>query len=377
MKYLPLKLGIFVVLLFAAVIAACLLWTPVKIRYYTAKLESNDPKVRVAGIDGLLGMGDDGKRILYNLPDITESEIGFIITYWNKLDEKIDARMYEGFPLHLAVELKYINAVDLFLGKGADPDARTVDTSGMLSHPPSPPMWQDLTPLHVAVFNRQLEAARILIDGKADINAQNASGSTPLLLAVMNNRERIIRLLLDKGADLYASGRNQTPPLHFAAGYGSEKIVKMFLSKGPDLTVKGQYGTPLHHAVVNGRFENVKALITGGADVNARNHAGEAPLHRNALSGQKRITEYLIEHGANVNLKDNDGRAALYWAVGNGNKGVVEVLVKNQADVNSMGAFGYTPLDNTRNHQDKSITNLLRSHGAKTGEELRKEAEGK
>jgi glucose-6-phosphate dehydrogenase assembly protein OpcA len=41
---LPVKLGIFVVLLFAAVIATCLLWTPLRVRYYVGKLRSESSR---------------------------------------------------------------------------------------------------------------------------------------------------------------------------------------------------------------------------------------------------------------------------------------------------------------------------------------------
>ncbi len=54
---LYLKLGIFVLVLFALVIATCLLWTPVKVRYYTSKLHSGDIKVRQAYAKKLLEMG--------------------------------------------------------------------------------------------------------------------------------------------------------------------------------------------------------------------------------------------------------------------------------------------------------------------------------
>ncbi|MHC4661292.1 MAG: HEAT repeat domain-containing protein [Planctomycetota bacterium] len=45
---LPLKLGICVILLFGAVIAACLLWTPLRFSYYRNKLVSDDPAGQVA-----------------------------------------------------------------------------------------------------------------------------------------------------------------------------------------------------------------------------------------------------------------------------------------------------------------------------------------
>jgi hypothetical protein len=54
---LPLKLAIFVLILFALVVTAMLLWKPVKVRYYTSKLQSDNIKVRQAYAKKLLEMG--------------------------------------------------------------------------------------------------------------------------------------------------------------------------------------------------------------------------------------------------------------------------------------------------------------------------------
>jgi formylglycine-generating enzyme required for sulfatase activity len=65
---LPIKLGIFVVLLFSVVIAVCLLWTPVKVRYYVGKYEScADAKERIRIVDILCNMGEPGKKALYKV----------------------------------------------------------------------------------------------------------------------------------------------------------------------------------------------------------------------------------------------------------------------------------------------------------------------
>jgi HEAT repeat protein len=52
------KLGIFVVLLFAAVIAACLLWTPVRYLWLKSQLSSDNTDVRNAAINKLLSHGE-------------------------------------------------------------------------------------------------------------------------------------------------------------------------------------------------------------------------------------------------------------------------------------------------------------------------------
>jgi hypothetical protein len=56
-KHLPVKLAIFVLILFALVVTAMLLWEPVKVKYYTSKLHSYKIKVRQAYAKKLLEMG--------------------------------------------------------------------------------------------------------------------------------------------------------------------------------------------------------------------------------------------------------------------------------------------------------------------------------
>ncbi len=63
-----------------------------------------------------------------------------------------------------------------------------------------------------------------------------------------------------------------------------------------------------------------------------------------------------------------------------GHKEVVELLIAKGADVNARGFLGITTLDkavgNTFNDKNNAeVTDLLRKHGGKTGEELK--AEGK
>ncbi|MHC4661538.1 MAG: hypothetical protein ACYS8W_07595 [Planctomycetota bacterium] len=61
---LPLKLGIGVIILFALTIAACLLYKPLRLRWYESKLDSEDLKIRKFAVEKLLTLGDGGKAVL-------------------------------------------------------------------------------------------------------------------------------------------------------------------------------------------------------------------------------------------------------------------------------------------------------------------------
>ena len=54
---------------------------------------------------------------------------------------------------------------------------------------------------------------------------------------------------------------------------------------------------------------------------------------------------------------------------------IAKLLIGKNADVNAKDVEEQTPLDWAEEEKQKEITNLLRKHGGKTGEELK--AEGK
>jgi ankyrin repeat protein len=91
-----------------------------------------------------------------------------------------------------------------------------------------------ITPLMYAAEIGSPDAMRLLIDGGADVNAQNAFGSTALMWSVSDPAK--VRLLLDHGAQV--NGRLETIPRPFAcclmnvAGNRNVEAVKLLLSKG-------------------------------------------------------------------------------------------------------------------------------------------------
>ncbi len=112
--------------------------------------------------------------------------------------------------------------------------------------------------------------------------------------------------------------------------------------------------------------EIAEFLIAKGAGVNAKDDNGETPLHY-AL-GNKEIAELLIAKGADVNIKNNFGKTPLFYAIKENDKELAKFLIAKGADVNIKTKDGKTALDFA---EDEEIKQLLISHGAKRGKDLK------
>ena len=166
-------------------------------------------------------------------------------------------------------------------------------------------------------------------------------------------------------------GCSKPPPpeisIHEAAMDGYIEAVKQHLAAGTDVDEKNEYGdTPLHSAVANDYKEIVELLIVEGADVNAKRIiTSETPLDIATRRNKTEIATILRKHGGKTE------KLSIHQAA---KEGIIEAIrchLATGTDVNALNEYGNTALDVAHSR----VANLLRKHGAKTGEELK--AEGK
>jgi hypothetical protein len=92
------------------------------------------------------------------------------------------------------------------------------------------------TALHQAI-SRFPSTVKLLLNAKADPNAQNLLGNTPLFETI---DPEIIKILLAAGADINHQNNDGTTPLIRAAYSGNEKWIKLLLDFGSDRTIKNK-----------------------------------------------------------------------------------------------------------------------------------------
>jgi ankyrin repeat protein len=117
----------------------------------------------------------------------------------------------------------------------------------------------------LAIFFRQPELARTLIERGADVNAvaRNAFRVAPVHAAAAVHDAATMTMLLDRGADANARQQLGYTALHTAAQLGDDTIIDLLLAHGADPRAAGDDGkTPSDLAAAHGHVAIVKRLFS-------------------------------------------------------------------------------------------------------------------
>ena len=136
-------------------------------------------------------------------------------------------------------------------------------------------------------------------------------------------------------------------------------------------------------------IEAIKQHLAAGTDINTKDNrdGGKSPLMHAVFWGHKEIAKLLISNGADIDLADDAAAATSLhysvlghdWEPTEDRYSIIAMLIKSGADVNAIAKSGPvtrrggTTLDMANEIKLLEIADLLRKHGAKTGEELKSE----
>jgi uncharacterized protein len=127
------------------------------------------------------------------------------------------------------------------------------------------------TVFEAAAFGRLERLATLLAAQPELVNSHSPDGFTPLHLACFSGGAEAARLLVDLGADLEAISRAsfaRVRPLGTAAFSGDRESARVLLEAGADPNGRGEGddATPLRSARANGDEDFVRLLLEHGAD---------------------------------------------------------------------------------------------------------------
>jgi uncharacterized protein len=143
----------------------------------------------------------------------------------------------------------------------------------------------------------------LLAGNRSLVSALSSDGWTPLHLAAFFGKLDAARLLLNKGAEVNARSTNamENMPLHAAAAGRHADVVKLLIDHGASANARQHGGwTPLHAAAQNGDLESARALIAGGADVQTPADNNQSALDMALTKAQQAMVDYLEASGARL-----------------------------------------------------------------------------
>ena len=280
------------------------------------------------------------------------------------LDQKAGASVADDrgiTPLMYAAETGSVDAMRLLIDRGADVNAQNAFGSTAL-------MWSVADPAKV----------RLLLDHGAQVNLAARSGRTALIVAAFTNPSaEVVRLLLDKGAKVGVMDLRHVTPLNAATFGNDTATVRLLLDAGADIDTPDTFIglTPLMNAAGNRNVEAVKLLLAAGAKVNAVSKTeglpkiqtgtvefgGWTPLLMAAAFGPQEAVKVLLDAGGRIDAQDYRGFTPLMLAVGTDryDPRIVNLLLAHGADLRPTNHAGETALDWAYKFGDREVIHAV------------------
>ena len=183
-----------------------------------------------------------------------------------------------------------------------------------------------VTPLHAhaAAGNRRI--CQMLLQHRANVNAETGHGISPLANATVGqyyvrsipkylreHRTQLCMDLLEAGARLDTRfGRDGKSCYALAYRNGLFEFCEELARRGVEAEVLENSGDFLCSVIKHDRLDLFDGLIDSGADVNAFDSEQNTPLHIAARIHDLELSRNLIALGADPNLPDSDDETALF-----------------------------------------------------------------
>jgi len=152
----------------------------------------------------------------------------------------------------------------------------------------------DLDVFEAAALGDLARLRTLLASDRDLVKAQSSDGFTPLHLACFFGQPEAAEILIQQGADVNAVSPSRIAVIHSAAASRNAAIVKLVLQAGanPNLQQQGGY-TALHEAAMHNSVERAHALLEAGADRAIRSDDGLTAAEMAAQKGNQEVLEML------------------------------------------------------------------------------------
>ena len=315
-------------------------------------------------------------------------------------------RTYQQTALMVAVREDHPDIIRLLIDRGADVNAKTrtgntpawvlpnsvpgfghgvgIVRGGLPPRGSRQPIPGSLTPLLYAARDGRLEAARLLVAAKADVNLADANDISPLIMAIVNNRLDVAGFLLENGADI-----------HHVDWYGRTPLWAAIETRNMDVD-NASFVNSIDRAPF---LELIETLLERGANPNTRmkevapirrsflrvtgslawvDFTGQTPFLTASLAADLDVMRLLLKHGADPTIPTFAGTTPLMAAAGvnwvfdqtfdegpEARLEAVKLCYELGLDVNAVNSMGLTAVHGAANRGSDDIIQFLADKGAK------------
>jgi ankyrin repeat protein len=287
-----------------------------------------------------------------------------------------------------AASQRHSAVVKVLLAHGADVHARSSEWKEVMAVPPHGlaqynkviPHGRD-TALLFASRAGDLESARLLIAGGANVNDADAWGVSATVMAAHAGFPDLVELLLDRGADANAAAAGFSA-LHAAIMRRNTRMVAALLAHGADPNAPLKTWTPTRRSSKDWNFapelvgaspywlaarfnepDVIRLLLKSGADARFVHHANyhiEEPVEPRTHVTTAVMAAAGMGGGVAWVQPDRREREALMLES-------VTLAAEHGVDLNAVNSDGRTALDAARALKFESVVKFLADRGARSG----------
>jgi ankyrin repeat protein len=135
---------------------------------------------------------------------------------------------------------------------------------------------------------------RLLANDGELVKASSADGFTPLHLACFFGQLEAAETLVQRGADTNAVSPSRIAVIHSAAASRNAALLKLVLRGGAIPNLQQQRGyTALHEAAMHNSVDRAQALLDAGADPAIKTDEGQTAADMAAQNGSREVAELL------------------------------------------------------------------------------------
>lgn len=241
-------------------------------------------------------------------------------------------------------------AADILIQRGASVDAR--DSKGR-----TPLMRCSELGLEGNVF--------ALLSARATVDASDAELLTPLQMVASRGHASLVTHFLDVGAAVDGNEKQDRTPLIKSLEAGHLGIAELLLKRRASPDIRSEQGrTPLHVVAKQGPVEAIRILQSFGADMNAQDQGGMTPVAQSARVDRIHLVKELLACRADVNAVDSQGRAPLIFSTQWNKLEIPKALLGARAEVHARDNIGRSALEHSLYWGHLEFTKLLLDHSA-------------